>query len=45
MLQNTNTTIVLTGLEQNLVIAGCVDSIVAGAKGQPQSDPRTQRMR
>jgi len=44
MLHNTNTVILLAGLEQNSILAGCVDSIVAGGKGQPESDPRYRRM-
>lgn len=45
MLHNTNTSILLAGLKQNSVLAGCVDSIVAGGKGQPESDPMNTRMR
>lgn len=45
MLHNTNIATVLAGLKQNSVLAGCVDSIVAGGKGQPESDPMNTRMR
>ena len=45
MLHNTNTSTLLAGLKQNSVLVGCVDSIVAGGKGQPESDPMNTRMR
>ena len=45
MLHNTNISILLAGLKQNSVLAGCIDSIVAGGTGQPESDPMNTRMR